>query len=95
VWVLAWAEAAILIVYGLVQTTAGLLIQADVIHASATADQRALAWHTYLWDPWFLIWGLLVAAALLLRRHPRSHTASHGYPDRLPREVSARSAIHQ
>ena len=54
-WVLAWAEAAILIVYGLVQTAAGLLVQADVIHASATADHRALAWHAYLWDPWFLI----------------------------------------
>ena len=52
VWVLAWAEAAILIVYGLVQTAAGLLVQADVIHASTTADHRALAWHAYLWDPW-------------------------------------------
>lgn len=64
VWLLAWAEAAILIVYGLVQTAAGLLVQADVIHAAPTADHRALAWHAYLWDPWFLIWGLLVAAAL-------------------------------
>jgi hypothetical protein len=34
----------------------GLLVQADVIHASVTADHRALAWHAYLWDPWFLIW---------------------------------------
>jgi hypothetical protein len=62
---LAWAAAAILTVYGLVQTTAGLLVQAGVIHTSATADHRALAWHAYLWDPWFLIWGLLIAAALL------------------------------
>jgi uncharacterized membrane protein len=77
VWVLAWAEAAILIVYGLVQTAAGLLVQAVVIHASATADHRALAWHAYLWDPWFLIWGLLVAAALLCGRYRRSDTASH------------------
>jgi uncharacterized membrane protein len=78
VWALAWAEAAILIVYGLVQTAAGLLVQADVVHASATADHRALAWHAYLWDPWFLIWGLLVAAALLRGRYRRSHTATHG-----------------
>ena len=77
-WVLAWAEAAILIVYGLVQTAAGLLVQADVIHASATADHRALAWHAYLWDPWFLVWGLLVAAALLRGRYCRSHTAGYG-----------------
>lgn len=78
VWVLAWAEAAILIIYGLVQTVAALLVQADVIHASATADHRALAWHAYLWDPWFLVWGLLVTAALLRRRYRRSHTASQG-----------------
>jgi uncharacterized membrane protein len=78
VWVLAWAEAAVLIVYGLVHTAAGLLVQADVVHASATADRRALAWHAYLWDPWFLVWGLLVAAALLRGRYHRGHTASQG-----------------
>jgi hypothetical protein len=31
---------------------------------SGLDDHRALAWHTYLWDPWFLMWGLLVAGAL-------------------------------
>lgn len=69
-WVAAWAEAAILTVYGLVLTATGLLVQAGLIHVSPTADHRALAWHAYLWDPWFLIWGLLVAAALL-RSRPR------------------------
>jgi uncharacterized membrane protein len=77
VWVLAWVAAAILLVYGLVQTAVGLLVQADVIHASATVDHRALAWHAYLWDPWFLIWGLLVEGALLRGRYRRS-TASRG-----------------
>ena len=75
--VLAWAEAAALTIYGLVLTTAGLLVQADVIHA-ANADHRALAWHAYLWDPWFLLWGLLVAAALLRSRDHRSCTPTHG-----------------
>ncbi len=73
-WVLAWVEAAILTIYGLALTAIGLLLQAGVIHASATADHRALAWHAYLWDPWFLIWGLLVGAALLRGRHRRSQT---------------------
>lgn len=73
-WVLAWIEAAILTLYGLVLTVSGLLLQAGVIHASATADHRALAWHAYLWDPWFLIWGLLVGAALLRDRQRRSQT---------------------
>jgi len=40
------------------------LLQADVIYATRDADHRALAWHAYLWDPWFLGWGLLLTAAL-------------------------------
>ncbi len=71
VWVLAWTEAAILTIYGLVLTATGLLIQAGVVRASRDADRRALAWHAYLWDPWFLLWGLLVVGALLLGRHRR------------------------
>jgi glucan phosphoethanolaminetransferase (alkaline phosphatase superfamily) len=76
VWVLAWAEAAVLTSYGLVYTALGLLAQAGVVHA--TTDPRGLAWHAYLWDPWFLVWGLLVAAALLLGRHRRSQPHPSG-----------------
>ncbi|MGI9092281.1 MAG: DUF3995 domain-containing protein [Mycobacteriales bacterium] len=68
VWTLAWVDAVILTLYGLVLTTTGLLVQADVVQATNGADHRALAWHAYLWDPWFLVWGLLVGAALLCRR---------------------------
>ena len=39
-----------------------------MIGTPANADHRALAWHAYLWDPWFLVWGLLVTAALLRSR---------------------------
>jgi len=74
-WVLAWTEAAILNIYGLVLTATGLLVQAGVIRVSPTADHRALAWHAYLWDPWFLIWGLLVTTALLRSRPRRLHHA--------------------
>ena len=57
VWVLSWLAAGILILYGFVLSAVGWLVQAGVIHASATADHRALAWHAYLWDPWFLVVG--------------------------------------
>lgn len=70
--VLAWLEAAILTIYGLVLTGAGLLVQSGVIASPASADHRALAWHAYLWDPWFLLWGVLVAAALLRSRQRRT-----------------------
>jgi Protein of unknown function (DUF3995) len=65
---LAWVEAAILTLYGLILTAIGLLVQAGLIGTQASADHRALAWHAYLWDPWFLVWGLLVTAALLRSR---------------------------
>ena len=77
---LAWIEAGILTVYGLVLTVVGLLVQAGTIHLSAGADHRALAWHAYLWDPWFLIWGLLVAGAL--RRGPHPHSQAKPTLDR-------------
>jgi len=41
--VLAWLEAAILTIYGLVLTVAGLLAQSGAIPAAASADPRALA----------------------------------------------------
>ena len=62
--ILAWAEAAILVGYGHVLTAAGLLLQAGIILPAAGADHGALAWHAFLWDPWFLVWGLLVLLAM-------------------------------
>jgi hypothetical protein len=75
--VLAWLEAAILTIYGLVLTGAGLLVQSGVITPAASADRRALAWHAYLWDPWFLLWGVLVTAALVRSRQPRAARIAH------------------
>jgi Protein of unknown function (DUF3995) len=75
--VLAWAEAAILTVYGLVLTSAELLVQSGVIAPTGGADNRALAWHAYLWDPWFLLWGVLVTVALVRSREPRAARTAH------------------
>ena len=74
---LAWAEGAVLTLYGFVFTSAGLLVQAGVIHLGRTADRRALVWHTYLWDPWFLVWGLLVVLALTLTPAKRTSAAGN------------------
>jgi hypothetical protein len=73
---LCGVEAVVLTTYGLVLTVAGVLVQSGVIQASADADHRALAWHAYLWDPWFALWGILVGAALLLSRHRSDSGAS-------------------
>ena len=80
---LTWVEAAILTGYGLVLTASGLLVQAGVIKAGAHADRLALKWHAYLWDPWFLIWGIFVFLALW-----RSRPANQDHlPGRAPGAV--------
>lgn len=61
---LAWTAAVVLTLYGGVLTVAGLLVQAGIVPRADEADDRALAWHAYLWDPWFLAWGLLLGLAL-------------------------------
>lgn len=64
----AWTAAAILTLYGGVLSITGWLVQAGVISAAAHADHRALRWHAFLWDPWFLAWGVLLAVALKATR---------------------------
>lgn len=71
--VAGWIAAVVLVIYGGLLTVVGLLVQADVIHASADADPKALAWHAYLWDPWFLVWGI---ALLFHLRRSRLRDAS-------------------
>jgi Protein of unknown function (DUF3995) len=66
--VLGWIAAATLTFYGGAYTIAGLLVQAGVVSASADTDSKALAWHAYLWDPWFAVWGLVFVVALWLSR---------------------------
>jgi hypothetical protein len=80
--ILSWVEAVVLVAYGGLLTVVGLLVQADVVHAAATADRRALAWHTYLWDPWFLIWGLLVVVALWLSTRAPGGPPARSEPSR-------------
>lgn len=55
---LGWLAATVLVLYGSVLTVVGLAVQGGLIDAGPDADQRALRWHTYLWDPWFAAWGL-------------------------------------
>lgn len=61
---LAWVEAVVLTLYGLVWTLGGVLAEAGI----AGSASHAQAWHAALWDPWFLVWGLLVTIALLRSR---------------------------
>jgi hypothetical protein len=67
-----WIAAVGLTAYGGVLTVAGLLVEAGVFDAAEEADERALAGHAYLWDPWFARWGAAFAVAMW---RSRPHTA--------------------
>lgn len=77
---LSCAEAAILTGYGFVMTAVGLLVQAGLVPTGARANGRALAWHAFLWDPWFMVWGVAVCAALWRSASGRP-PARRGYSD--------------
>lgn len=69
---LGWIASGVLVVYGGGLTVAGLLLQAGALEPAADADERALAWHAYFWDPWFFLWGLALALSLWLTRDRRA-----------------------
>jgi hypothetical protein len=41
----------------------GGLVLANVINPSQPVDEHALRWHVYVWDLWFLVWGLALGLA--------------------------------
>jgi hypothetical protein len=58
-----WACSALLIVYGAGTVINMLLVVAGGIPVPAEMDWRGFYGHLCLWDPWFLLWGLLLALA--------------------------------
>lgn len=66
-----WVSAAVLVGYGGLLTLVGLLVQGGVIASAADADTTALAWHAFVWDPWFLLWGLALGIHLVGERRDR------------------------
>lgn len=60
---LSWVAAVVLAVYGGALVAGQLLVQAGAVRASPNMDWTAFHGHLYLWDPWFLLWGLLLGYA--------------------------------
>jgi len=68
---LGWVAGIILLAYGGILTAGGLLVESGLIPTGQDSDQRALAWHAYLWDPWFAVWGLALLTSLWLSARAR------------------------
>jgi hypothetical protein len=67
----AWGATAVLILDGGVMVSVGSLVLAGVIVVPTSVDWLALRWHVWLWDLWFLAWGLLLGFAIWLYQWPR------------------------
>jgi hypothetical protein len=63
-----YAVSALLTAYGVVNVIGEALAQTGAVKASATVDWHALRWHLFLWDPYFVVWGVLLGLAV---RHYR------------------------
>ena len=70
---LGWLVALGLTLYGGVLTVAGLLVEAGALETADDADEHALAWHAYLWDPWFALWGAAFVVTMRRSRPDRHH----------------------
>ena len=40
-----------------------VVVLANAVNPSRPVDEHALRWHVYVWDLWFLVWGLALGLA--------------------------------
>lgn len=60
-----WAGTVLLVGYGGVIVVTELLVVVDIVPAPAEIDWYAFYWHLALWDPYFIVWGILLGLATL------------------------------
>jgi Protein of unknown function (DUF3995) len=64
--------SAILCVWGGANVVLGALVLSGAITPSTDVDRHALRWHVFVWDMWFLLWGLALALAVAAARRART-----------------------
>ncbi|WP_166435869.1 DUF3995 domain-containing protein [Cellulomonas shaoxiangyii] len=65
---LGWLGATVLVLYGALQVASVALVAAGAVVPAEPLSDRALRWRLLLWEPWFLVWGLLLGGATLRRQ---------------------------
>ena len=71
--VASWGAAAVLTLYGGVLVTMAALVETGIFDVSEPVDWTAMRWHLALWDPWFVVWGVILGLAA--RQYTRMPTA--------------------
>ena len=61
--VAAWGAATLLLLYAAANFVDHGLMEAGVRNIPAALGRDALRWHLLLWDPWWLLGGILFAGA--------------------------------
>lgn len=67
-WLLGWLAAVVLVGYGGVNTVVAWLVLGGAVESASGYDREAMIGHAFLWDPLFLVWGLLLGAGLWVSR---------------------------
>jgi hypothetical protein len=62
--------AGVLCLWGAANVLVGALVLSGAIER-ADVDRHALRWHVFLWDAWFLLWGVALALAVVGAIHAR------------------------
>ena len=57
------SASALLVLYGGVYVLVGGLVLGGAITPSQPVDRHGLRWHVFVWDLWFLLWGLALGLA--------------------------------
>jgi Protein of unknown function (DUF3995) len=63
---LAWLAAIVLTGYGALNSVVAWLVLGSVLEPEGGFDRQAMVGHAYLWDPLFLVWGVLLGAGLFV-----------------------------
>lgn len=64
--------SAVLCAWGGANVLVGGLVLSGAITPSTHVDRHALRWHVFVWDMWFLVWGICLAVAVSAARTGRS-----------------------
>ena len=59
----AWGGAAVLTLYGVSQTTLAALVWLGQLEVEQDFSASELRWRMLLWEPWLLVWGVLLGVA--------------------------------
>lgn len=59
-----WLSAGWITLYGGAMTFIGVTVPLGLYGNTPGIDADLYRWHTLLWDPWFLVWGLVLLTGL-------------------------------